>query len=96
MVAPRIIRRVDDLGRIVIPKEIRRELKIKESDSLEIFTSKNGEIIMKPYRTNYPLRRSGDLEDLQGKIIAQGHRLDAEQILSAFGINFQVEEMEKD
>ena len=44
-----IIRRIDDLGRIVIPKEIRRTLHIKEGDPLEIFTDKEGEIILKKY-----------------------------------------------
>ena len=44
-----IVRRIDDLGRIVIPKEIRRTLHIRESDPMEIFTSKEGEIILKKY-----------------------------------------------
>ena len=43
-----IIRRIDDLGRIVIPKEIRRALKIKDGDPLEIFTEHDGSIILKP------------------------------------------------
>lgn len=49
MKATGIIRRVDELGRIVIPKEIRRTLRIRESDPLEIFTDKDGEIILKKY-----------------------------------------------
>ena len=44
-----VVRRIDDLGRIVIPKEIRRTLHIKEGDPLEIFTDKEGEIILKKY-----------------------------------------------
>ena len=44
-----VIRRIDELGRIVIPKEIRRTLHIKEGDPLEIFTDKEGEIILKKY-----------------------------------------------
>lgn len=44
-----IIRRIDDLGRIVIPKEIRKTLRIKEGDPLEIFTDKEGEVILKKY-----------------------------------------------
>ena len=94
-----IIRRVDDLGRVVIPKEIRRQLKIGESDPLEIFLSGNGEIILKPYRTDYILRKADDweeLEDPQGKVIAQGHRLSAEEILSALGIDFQMQEFTED
>ena len=46
-----VVRRVDDLGRIVIPKEIRRTMRIRESDPLEIFTSHEGEIILKKYST---------------------------------------------
>lgn len=45
-----IVRRIDDLGRVVIPKEIRRNLKIKEGDPLEIITNYNNEeIIIRPY-----------------------------------------------
>jgi len=44
-----VVRRIDDLGRIVIPKEIRRTLRIKEGDPLEIFTDKEGEVILKKY-----------------------------------------------
>lgn len=47
-----IIRRVDDLGRVVIPKEIRRMMRIKEGDPLEIFTTSNGEIILKSTEPN--------------------------------------------
>lgn len=49
MKATGIVRRIDDLGRVVIPKEIRRTLRIKEGDPLEIFTDKEGEIILKKY-----------------------------------------------
>ena len=45
MKATGVVRRIDDLGRIVIPKEIRRTLRIKEGDPLEIFTDKEGEVI---------------------------------------------------
>lgn len=44
-----IVRRIDDLGRVVIPKEIRRTLRIREGDPLEIFTDREGEIILKKY-----------------------------------------------
>ena len=99
MKATGIIRRVDDLGRVVIPKEIRRQLKIGESDPLEIFLSGDGEIILKPYRTDYILRKADDweeLEDPQGKVIAQGHRLSAEEILSALGVDFQMQTLKED
>lgn len=49
MKATGIVRRIDDLGRIVIPKEIRRTLHIRESDPLEIFTDREGQIILKKY-----------------------------------------------
>lgn len=45
-----IIRRIDDLGRVVIPKEIRRTLNIQEGDPLEIYTDYEGNVIFKPYR----------------------------------------------
>ena len=45
MKATGVVRRIDDLGRVVIPKEIRKTLRIKEGDPLEIFTDKEGEVI---------------------------------------------------
>ncbi len=49
MKATGIVRRIDDLGRVVVPKEIRRTLRIREGDPLEIFTDRKGEIIFKKY-----------------------------------------------
>lgn len=49
MKATGIVRRIDDLGRVVIPKEIRRTLRIREGDPLEIYTDRNGEVIFKKY-----------------------------------------------
>lgn len=49
MKATGIVRRIDDLGRVVIPKEIRRTLRIREGDPLEIFVSRGSEIILKKY-----------------------------------------------
>ena len=49
MKATGIVRRIDDLGRVVIPREIRRTLRIKEGDPLEIFTTREGEVIFKKY-----------------------------------------------
>ena len=99
MKATGIVRRIDDLGRIAIPREIRRQLKIGESDPVEIFLSRNGEIILKPYRPDYILRKADDweeLEDSQGNVVAQGHRLSAEEVLSALGVEFQTEEIEEE
>lgn len=49
MKATGIVRRIDDLGRVVVPKEIRKTLHIREGDPLEIFTDREGEIILKKY-----------------------------------------------
>lgn len=57
MKATGIVRRIDDLGRVVIPKEIRRTLRIREGDPLEIFTDKEGEVILKKYS---PIAELGD------------------------------------
>lgn len=57
MKATGIVRRIDDLGRVVIPKEIRRTHRIKEGDPLEIFTDREGEVIFKKYS---PIGELGD------------------------------------
>ena len=62
MKATGIVRRVDDLGRIVIPKEIRRTLKIREGDPLEIYTEKDGGVIFRKYS---PM---GDLLELSSQL----------------------------
>lgn len=72
MKATGIVRRIDDLGRIVIPKEIRRTLRIRESDPLEIFTDREGEIILKKYS---PIGEMGIFARKYAESIAQvsGH-----------------------
>ena len=62
MKATGIVRRVDDLGRIVIPKEIRRTLRIREGDPLEIYTEKDGGVIFRKYS---PM---GDLQELAAQM----------------------------
>ena len=62
MKATGIVRRVDDLGRIVIPKEIRRTLRIREGDPLEIYTEKDGGVIFRKYS---PM---GDLQEFAGQM----------------------------
>jgi len=57
MKATGIVRRIDDLGRVVIPKEIRRTLRIREGDPLEIFVDRGGEVILKKYS---PIRELGE------------------------------------
>jgi len=67
-----IVRRIDDLGRVVIPKEIRRTLRIREGDPLEIFTDKEGEVILKKYS---PIGELGDFAAQYAESIhkASGH-----------------------
>ena len=62
MKATGIVRRIDDLGRVVIPKEIRRTMRIREGDPLEIFTDRDGELIFKKYS---PI---GELSDFAAQI----------------------------
>jgi len=62
MKATGIVRRIDDLGRVVIPKEIRRTLRIRDGDPLEIYTEKDGEVIFKKYS---PV---GELSDFAAQI----------------------------
>ena len=62
MKATGIVRRIDDLGRVVIPKEIRRTLRIREGDPLEIYTEKDGGVIFRKYS---PM---GDLHDFAAQI----------------------------
>ena len=62
MKATGIVRRVDDLGRIVIPKEIRRTLKIREGDPLEIYTENDGGVVFRKYS---PM---GELQDFASQI----------------------------
>ena len=87
MKATGIVRRIDDLGRIVIPKEIRRTLRIRETDPLEIFTDKEGEIILKKYS---PIGELGAFAKEYAESLAQttGHTVcvsDRDQIIAAAG-----------
>ena len=87
MKATGIVRRIDDLGRVVIPKEIRRTMRIREGDPLEIFTDKDGEVIFKKYS---PM---GELSDFAGQICETMHKTtnritaitDRDSVISVFG-----------
>lgn len=68
MKATGIVRRIDDLGRIVVPKEIRRTLRIREGDPLEIFTSREGEIMLKKYS---PVGELGEFAACYAQALAQ-------------------------
>lgn len=69
MKATGIVRRIDELGRVVIPKEIRRTLRIREGDPLEIFTDHEGEVILKKYS---PI---GELSDFAGEYAESLHKI---------------------
>ena len=87
MKATGIVRRIDDLGRVVIPKEIRRTLRIRESDPLEIFTDREGEIILKKYS---PIGELGTFSREYAEALAQAAGClvcitDRDQIIGAAG-----------
>lgn len=74
MKATGIVRRIDDLGRVVIPKEIRRTLRIREGDPLEIFTDREGGVILKKYSpigelTDFSKEYAESLQQVIGHII---------------------------
>ena len=96
MIATGIIRRIDDLGRIVIPKEIRRQLKVDEGEPFEIFMTKEGEVVLKPYRAQeYTLRRGECWEELiapNGEVVCANHTLSATEILDGLDIQYKEEE----
>lgn len=68
MKATGIVRRIDDLGRIVVPKEIRRTLRIREGDPLEIYTNREGEIVLKKYS---PVGDLGEFAACYAQALAQ-------------------------
>jgi AbrB family transcriptional regulator, stage V sporulation protein T len=87
MKATGIVRRIDDLGRIVVPKEIRRTLRLREGDPMEIYTGRDGVVMLKKYS---PLHDMSVLSDSYVKIV---HNLlgkptflcDKDQILAVAG-----------
>ncbi len=88
MKATGIVRKIDDLGRVVIPKEIRKTLRIREGDPLEIFTDTEGEIILKKYS---PIGELGDFASEYAESLhkASGHITciaDKESIIAVSGI----------
>ena len=87
MKATGIVRRIDDLGRVVIPKEIRRTLRIREGDPLEIFTDREGEIVLKKYS---PIGELGNFAKEYAESLSQssGHItciVDKDQIIAVSG-----------
>ncbi|MEG0590905.1 MAG: stage V sporulation T C-terminal domain-containing protein, partial [Lachnospiraceae bacterium] len=97
MKATGIVRRIDDLGRVVIPKEIRRTLRIREGDPLEIFTDREGEIILKKYSPigelgTFARQYAESLSQTMGSIVCV---TDRDQIIAAAG-NGKKELQDKD
>ena len=89
MKATGIVRRIDDLGRVVIPKEIRRTMRIREGDPLEIYTDREGEVIFKKYS---PI---GELSEFAAKYAETLHKTgtlsvlitDRDAIIAAAGVS---------
>ena len=68
MRATGIVRRIDELGRVVIPKEIRRTQRIRQGDTLEIYTAADGEVVFKKYS---PLAELGQLSAIYAEVLAK-------------------------
>jgi AbrB family transcriptional regulator (stage V sporulation protein T) len=88
MKATGIVRRIDDLGRVVIPKEIRRTMRIREGDPLEIYTGNDGEVIFKKYS---PLGELGSLANQYAEVLYRTCNrpvvvCDRDHVISAAGI----------
>lgn len=89
MKATGIVRRIDDLGRVVIPKEIRRTMRIREGDPLEIFTNIDGEVIFKKYS---PMAELGTFAVEYCDVLAKAGNLpavvtDKDYVIAAAGIS---------
>lgn len=89
MKATGIVRRIDDLGRIVIPKEIRRTMRIREGDPLEIYTDNGGEVIFKKYS---PIGEMGEAANQLASVINKQSGLpvvivDRDHCIAAAGIS---------
>lgn len=87
MKATGIVRRIDELGRIVVPKEIRRTLRIREGDPLEVYTDREGEIILKKYSpvgelSNFATQYAKVLSETTGKLVCI---CDKDHMIAAYG-----------
>ena len=88
MKATGIVRRIDDLGRVVIPKEIRRTLRIRDGDPLEIYTESNGEVIFKKYS---PIGEMSGFAEQYAEVLSKVSKQavlisDCDRIVAAAGI----------
>ena len=89
MKATGIVRRIDDLGRVVIPKEIRRTLRIREGDPLEIFTASDGEVIFKKYSPMGEISEfSGQYSEVLSRTSGMGVLItDRDHVISVSGLS---------
>ena len=92
MKATGIVRRIDDLGRIVVPKEIRRILKIEENDPVEIYTNENSDIVIKKYSVlsgwdNIAQQYAESLSNSTGSSVCIS---DNEKVLAVSGVSKKV------
>lgn len=81
MKATGIIRRIDDLGRVVIPKEIRRSTGLREGDPLEFSVSKDGDIVLSPYRISLA-HQVRAMKDLVSNQLCTGNSVREDEALS--------------
>ncbi|MBQ9961546.1 MAG: AbrB/MazE/SpoVT family DNA-binding domain-containing protein [Firmicutes bacterium] len=88
MKATGIVRRIDDLGRVVVPKEIRRVLRIREGDPLEIYTGSSGEVILKKYSPISELSEfAGEYVETASKVLGGTVIVsDTDQVIAAYGV----------
>ena len=89
MKATGIVRRIDDLGRVVIPKEIRRTMRIREGDPLEIYTDSDGEVIFKKYS---PIGELASVTGHYADVLARGTGLaviitDRDSVIACAGVS---------
>lgn len=89
MKATGIVRRIDDLGRVVIPKEIRRTMRIREGDPLEIYTASDGEVIFKKYS---PMGEMGIFAEQFSDVLTRATRLpvlvtDRDRVIAVSGMS---------
>lgn len=87
MKATGIVRRIDDLGRIVIPKEIRRTLRLRDGDPLEIFTDRQGEVILKKYSPIEDLSElAEEYAESAGQVLGSSAVVtDTDHVIAVFG-----------
>lgn len=85
MKATGIVRRIDELGRVVVPKELRKQLRIDEGDAIEIFTEANGEIVLKKFSPLWGLRTEaeGYVEALEESTDCQALITDKDQVVAS-------------